>query len=74
MNNAIISTQNEAIGARPPSLAVAAPMALFWVRTVPTHALILREAYCSTYCNDSIKFHYLLLWYTLKQKQLFTSN
>ena len=34
MHDVIILTQNEAIGARPPPLAVAAPMASFWVRVV----------------------------------------
>ena len=34
MRDNIILTQNEAKGARPPPLAVAAPMALFWVKIV----------------------------------------
>ena len=34
MHDVIIHTQNEAIGTRPKKLAVAAPMALFWVRIV----------------------------------------
>ena len=31
MYDVIIRSQNEAMGARPPSLAVAAPIASFWV-------------------------------------------
>ena len=34
MHDVIFLTQNEAIGARPPPLAVAVPIALFWVRIV----------------------------------------
>ena len=34
MHDVIILTQIEAMGARPPSLAVAAPVASFWVSIV----------------------------------------
>ena len=50
-------TQNEAIGAHPPPLAVAAPMASFWVRIATYscmksgvyHAWILRAAYTNLF-------------------------
>ena len=44
MHDVIILTQNEAIGARPPSLAVAAPMALFWVRIVMYLCIHIKRA------------------------------
>ena len=37
MHDVIILTQNEAMGNRPPPLAVAAPIASFWVSIVTYH-------------------------------------
>ena len=51
MHDAIILTQNEAMGARSPSLAVAAPIASFWISIVTNLMQICRKAFIWGNCK-----------------------